>query len=89
MTTIKVNDVFSLEVRKEDTYGGVGLFSKKQNGMYSGYISTFTLLNAKIEEVVHSLILCFKNQYNEDTLNIVEQKSILLLQDFFVNNKIT
>ena len=85
MTTIKVNDLFSLEVTKEDTYGYVGLFSKKQNVMYSGYLSTFMLLNTEIEDVVHSLILCFKNHYNEDTLNIVEQKSILLLRDFYIN----
>jgi hypothetical protein len=85
MTTIKVNDLFSLELTKDDTYGYVGLFSKKQNGMYSGYLDTFMLLNAEIEDVVHSLILCFKNQYNEDTLNVVEQKSILLLRDFYVN----
>lgn len=38
-----------------------------------------------IEDIVHSLILCFKNQYNEDTLNVVEQKSILLLKDFYIN----
>ena len=85
MVTIKVNDLFSLEVTKDDTYGYVGLFSKKQNGMYSGYLSTFMLLNAEIEKVVHSLIKPFKNQYNEDTLKVVEQKSILLLKDFFVN----
>lgn len=83
MVTIKVNDLFSLELKKEGTYGYAGLFSKKQNGMYSGYLSTFMLLNADIEDVVHSLILCFKNQYNEDTLNVVKQKSILLLRDFY------
>ena len=42
------------------------------------------MLDANIEEVVHSLIKSFKNQYNEDILNAVKQKSILLLKDFFV-----
>ena len=88
MVTIKVNDLFSLEVDKDCEYGYVGLFSKKQSGMYSGYISVFLMIDANIEEVVRSLIKPFKNQYNEDTLNVAEQKSIVLLKEFYTLNRI-
>jgi len=83
MTTIKVTDLFSLEVGQEGEYGYVGLFSKKQNGMYTGYLNTFLLVGVQLDVVIQSLILSFKKDYNRDILDIVKHKSIEKLEEFY------